>query len=1068
MTSDAPESPAGAIDPVPWSAHALPPLRAEQLTGVSMGPDPDRMLIRRRNAFEMLDTDGRRLWTAAGAACPDVGWLNGGSDVLVAVDGRLRVLEAETGKAKELPGSLAALADVCAFALSPDHSRLAAGTGDATGNPAAEAAVLIADLASGTARRLRGVVDPVVGLTWINRSAVAVVTPHTVQLWNADTSVLIRSVAVDGDQICALAFSAVNSLLAVAERGGVRVIEMTGDDRATWVPLDAPADLAFTRSQSLLLAGSVSGVRALTREGGTVTTLPGRVIARGQIAVSRSGLIALRADSGTVAPYEPTDLEPRVLRRYTAPRRWAATMGRTVGRAQSADASWDPPTTRETRIVAAVPGSRTPAFAWAPDGGWFAATAAGRLARFHAGADAPLWECPVDPVRHVYEVVVSADGGRVAAAAINDTPAGGGAGNVAVVSGDGAPVRVLKGGQSPVFDPSGKPRLAVPRDGPVPNELIVYDLIDGHIIATRPVLGIGRITWSPDGSLLAAAAGGGRVVIWQTSDWSRVQAPTATAPSAVIARIAWSPDGRYLAVTPTKGGGPVTVLETDTWQPYQTFDPPGGRDWAPALGWSPDSRLLLFPMANPNAATVGVWDVSEGRLLRSLNPPGPVERTAEAWTVAWAPDGQTIAISYSDGRIAHFLLEEGPVQAAKLTPLRYPPSLLARLGGACAEAGTRIPLSLQASLLALTGGEPVPELAPLTAHRTVRVLSGFRWPAAARIGMVAMLAARLAGQDSYAPPPGQSRGELAAALHRVLTATPVRPSTPPVPFGELTSALESVEESTLTLLSILGPEAVAADPCLPVRLCRTIRNLSPLSLRQRRLLDVRLFMADGGMADGRAAGGGRSGLSRHGDVNRLLPSQFALDDDVFKLRQVRDELLYRTRDGRLPPGPRAMILLLDDTPAALGAVGITLRTCAHLLAATMIRRSRPCAMVRLGKPAEPRFLAHQPDLIQLWTDVSLGGPQLDGAAATVATLTRTLTTESAEPPWVLLLTHPHQPAPPLPGLRAIRVQYPGQTVSFSGGYSLAPDPDSGALYGTLISVLTDADQQRTSRTSSAR
>ena len=333
--------------------------------------------------------------------------------------------------------------------------------------------------------------------------------------------------------------------------------------------------------------------------------------------------------------------------------------------------------------------------------------------------------------------------------------------------------------------------------------------------------------------------------------------------------------------------------------------------------------------------------------------------------------------------------------------------------------------------------------------------------------MVAMLAATLTGQDSYAPPPGQSRGELTAALHRVLSATAVRPSPPPTPFAELTSALDAVDVSMLTLLSILGPEAVAADPCLPVRLRRTIRDLSPLSLRQRRLLDVRLFMADGGMADGRAAGGGRSGLSRHGDVNRLLPSQFALDDDVFKLRQVRDELLYRTRNGRLPPGPRAMILLLDDTPAALGAVGITLRTCAHLLAATMIRWSRPCAMVRLGKPAEPRFLSHQPDLVGLWTDVSLGGPQLDGAAAAATALTRALTPESGEPPWVLLLTHPHQPAPTLPGLRVIRVRYPGQTGSIPGGYSLAPDPDSGALYGTLTSVLSDRDEQ-TSRTSSAR
>jgi WD40 repeat protein len=1035
---------------IPWSLQPLPSIQAQQVMGVSLGPDGDRFMIRGRSAISMFDEDGRRLWQAEGTSGPDIGWSQDGSRVLVAMDGQVRVLESETGQRQKPAAVLRNLAGVNALALSPDDVRIAVG---ASGVAGPDDALFILDLSAERSVRLRGVVDPVVGLVWTSAAAIAVVTARTVQLWNADRSVLIRSVAIDGNRICALAYAPAASVIAVAEQGGVRILEMQNNDRPTWVPMVAPTDLAFTRSQAFLLVGSAARVRVMALDGTTVATIPAAITARGQIAVSRSGLIAVRQNGTTVSVYEPTDLEPRVRRKRTLPRRWAMAMGRTVGRAPGPRPFRDPPEVRDIVLAGTVPGTRAPGFAWSPRGSWFAEINAGRLARFDGDMNTPVWECSLEAGRPVYEVAVSADGSRLAAAARNDI------GQVALVDvADGSVVFFLVGGQAPAFAPSGQPYLAVPEPGSDPRGIRVYDVTNGRLVITRSVDGgIGRIAWSPDGKLLAAAAGRGRIVIWRTSDWNRVQHPAVVGSPVLISRIAWSPDGRYLAATPAAGSGPTVVLETETWQPHQNLGPPGGRDWAPALCWSPDSRLLLFPMPSPDAATVGVWDVGEGVLLRSLRPPDPTSPTAQAWTTAWSPDGQTIAVSYTDGRVVHFLLSGGPVSPGKPARLPYPVSLLARLGGVCGEVGARIPLSLEAGLLALTGDDPVPELAPLAAHRAVRALRGLRWPAAARIGIVALLAAELVGEESYAPPPGHGQEELTSALGRVLAATPTPRSAPAVPFAELATVLGTIDDAVLSLLSILGPDAVQADPGLPARLRGTIRDMSPLAPKQRRLLDLRLFMADGGMADGRATGGSRSGLSRHGDVNRLLPSQLALEDDVFRLRQVRDELLFRTRQGRLPPGPQAMILILDDTPPAHGAVGVTLRTCAHLLAATMIRWSRSCVLVRLGDPREPLPLSRHPDLIRLWTECSLASPDMEGTMTAVQMLVPALTTDSAGAPRVLLLTHPYLAAPPLLGLRVLRVHYPGRPVSVPDGYLLAPDPDSGALRNVLASALSDAD-----------
>jgi hypothetical protein len=197
-------------------------------------------------------------------------------------------------------------------------------------------------------------------------------------------------------------------------------------------------------------------------------------------------------------------------------------------------------------------------------------------------------------------------------------------------------------------------------------------------------------------------------------------------------------------------------------------------------------------------------------------------------------------------------------------------------------------------------------------------------------------------------------------------------------------------------------------------------------------------------------------VARRGSINALLLSQLALPKMVFAIRHARDELLYRTRSGSPPPAPRGAVLVLDDTAAAHGHVGVTLRLVAHLIATTVVRKGHRCALVTLGTPAADVTLSRPEDVIQIWTAGTDMPPDAEAASRLAGAVVSQMATLHGGDTRVILLTHPYQPPLAYPGSLTVRVHYPGHPVSIDDPFCfvMAPEPTATELIGTISRLIS--------------
>jgi len=102
-----------------------------------------------------------------------------------------------------------------------------------------------------------------------------------------------------------------------------------------------------------------------------------------------------------------------------------------------------------------------------------------------------------------------------------------------------------------------------------------------------------------------------------------------------------SPDGQLMA---SNLDGKVTIWQTGFWKQIHSLDVEGS--CAQLSGWLPDGKTLMFLLPD---SSLQFLDSQTGKIIRSVNlrkPSNPVN------TVAWSPDGETIAVGDEEG-IAH-------------------------------------------------------------------------------------------------------------------------------------------------------------------------------------------------------------------------------------------------------------------------------------------------------------------------------------------------------------------------------------------------------------------------------
>jgi WD40 repeat protein/Flp pilus assembly protein TadD len=132
------------------------------------------------------------------------------------------------------------------------------------------------------------------------------------------------------------------------------------------------------------------------------------------------------------------------------------------------------------------------------------------------------------------------------------------------------------------------------------------------------------VALSPDGRLLAAGTGPDGVTVWDLA--TRKERHTLRGHTGVVLSVAFSPDGRLLAsgsrdrtvkLWPLAGGGPLTLT--------------GHGNRVNSLAFSPDGTRL----ASADLDSLKVWDTRTGQSLFT--------RRGSAVTVAYSPDGRFVA-----------------------------------------------------------------------------------------------------------------------------------------------------------------------------------------------------------------------------------------------------------------------------------------------------------------------------------------------------------------------------------------------------------------------------------------
>jgi WD40 repeat protein len=137
--------------------------------------------------------------------------------------------------------------------------------------------------------------------------------------------------------------------------------------------------------------------------------------------------------------------------------------------------------------------------------------------------------------------------------------------------------------------------------------------------------------YNPNGRYLAAATNCGQVYIWNTKTGRQLGHHNFAFTTNLLAP-RFSPDGSQLAIANTGNPGQVSILDVATDRVVRVLSAHTGQ--VQDIAYSPNGELLATASIDH---TVRIWDAHNGRPLRILYHPDPVD------TVAFSPNNKTLA-----------------------------------------------------------------------------------------------------------------------------------------------------------------------------------------------------------------------------------------------------------------------------------------------------------------------------------------------------------------------------------------------------------------------------------------
>jgi len=161
-------------------------------------------------------------------------------------------------------------------------------------------------------------------------------------------------------------------------------------------------------------------------------------------------------------------------------------------------------------------------------------------------------------------------------------------------------------------------------------------------------LWVNSLTWAPDGTRLASGSSDRTVRVWDATNGTTLTTLTGFAGGVNV--VAWSPNGQYLATGAAQRNNGLQVWSTMTWQPVFGIDPTAN---APndaglnSLAWSPDSTLLAVGLEGTTTKGVPVKSWAKVYAAANWHNTATLTYTDGIASVAWSPQGKTLAIASS-------------------------------------------------------------------------------------------------------------------------------------------------------------------------------------------------------------------------------------------------------------------------------------------------------------------------------------------------------------------------------------------------------------------------------------
>jgi Tol biopolymer transport system component len=147
----------------------------------------------------------------------------------------------------------------------------------------------------------------------------------------------------------------------------------------------------------------------------------------------------------------------------------------------------------------------------------------------------------------------------------------------------------------------------------------------------------GALAWSPDGRAVAVGGDDGSLVLRRADTLAAIRTLTGYRGSFRATGVGWSPDGLRLAAV--DGTGMLRVWRAEDGAPVGAV--PVFATYTGRVEWSPRSDAVAVRCTDENGVAVVELPGDE---------PGPVRRLAgsgPATSVAWAPDGESVAAGFS-------------------------------------------------------------------------------------------------------------------------------------------------------------------------------------------------------------------------------------------------------------------------------------------------------------------------------------------------------------------------------------------------------------------------------------